>query len=561
MGSFVAQGVLTHHARSRTRARVPGALGAVLILLVSTFATTVSTVRSAMAGPRYGGTLHVAFTIQAVTFDPAQAQGADWRLMNGTLFNGLYRLDRYGQPQLDLAAAPPTISADRTVWTFRLRKGVLFSNGDEVTADDVKFSITRTLDPHLKPVPSWGQEADDIFVGSHDMIAGKATSVPGIQVLGRYTIRFHLVHPVAILPSILAETFNMVLPRAVVSRESPQDVADRPIGTGPFVLQSWTKGVRVVFVRNPHYFRTGKPYIDRIIADTNVAPSTIALGVEKGELQGAGFAGDLPAADIQQARSDPRFRSYVRPVPIVEAVWIDLNVHVDPFREQRLRQAVALALNRPHLVKVMGGAAVPATQLYIPLMVQHDPRLDATPVYPYDPHKAAALVKASGYHGQPIPFLFPNNHVYQAAAPGIQQDLGRIGLNVALRGETGLAILTAASKPRGSQLVLTSWPIDYPDAFDIYSGALSCASAAAGGFNFAHYCDPASDQLVREAEGLPLGAARTGLFRQAQRRLLQSAAHVPALFLKNATLVSPRVGGFYYHAIYGWQYENYWLKP
>src|SRR5205823_4306318 len=117
MGSFVAQGVLTHHARSPTRACVPGALGAVLILLVSTFAAAASTARSPMAGPRYSGTLHVAFTIQAATFDPAQAQGADWRLMNGTLFNGLYRLDRYGQPQLDLAAAPPTINADRTVWT------------------------------------------------------------------------------------------------------------------------------------------------------------------------------------------------------------------------------------------------------------------------------------------------------------------------------------------------------------------------------------------------------------------------------------------------------------
>jgi ABC-type transport system substrate-binding protein len=353
----------------------------------------------------------------------------------------------------------------------------------------------------------------------------------------------------------------MVLPRAVVSHESPQDRADHPIGTGPFVLQSWTKGARVVFVRNPHYFRAGKPYLDRIIADTNANPAAIALGVEKGDLQGFALATDVPAADVQQARGDLQFRSYVLPVPIVEAVWLDVNVHVAPFGDPRLRQAVAMALDRPHLVKLMGGAAVPANQLYIPLMAQHDPALDLAPVYSYNPRRAAALVRASGYHGQPIILLYPNNQVYQAAAPGIQQDLQRIGLNVALRGVTGLALVEAASKPTGSQMVLSQWSIDYPDAFDLYSGALSCQTAAAGGFNFAHYCDPSADGLVDAAERLPLGAARTGLFRQAQRRLLQSATHVPALFLKNATLVSPRVGGFYYHAIYGWQYEDYWLKP
>jgi ABC-type transport system substrate-binding protein len=515
----------------------------------------------APAGPRYGGTVRVDFAIQALTFDPAQAQFADYRLVVGALFDGLYRLDRNGRPQLDLAAAPPTVSANRTVWTFRLRRGVRFSSGMELTADDVTFTLTRTLDPHLKPVPSWGQTIDDIFVGSHAMVTGKATSVPGIAVLDRYTIRFHLVHPVAILPFILAEAFNMVLPRAVVSRESPQDVADHPIGTGAFMVQSWTKGQHVVLVRNPHYFRAGKPYLDRVIVDTDVAPSTIALRIEKGEVQGAGFAADIPAADIQQARADPRFRSYVRPVPIVTEVSLDLNVHLAPFRDQRVRQAVAMALDRPHLVKLMGGAAVPANQLFIPLTAQHDPGLDAQAVYPYDPRRAAALVRASGYHGQPITLLYSINRPYQAAAPGIQQDLHQIGLNVILRGVTDQAMVAVGSELSGSQMVFTVWTIAYPDASDIYAGVLDCAAAQAGGLNFAHYCDPTADALVDEAEALPLGAARTALFRRAQRRLLQSAAHVPALFLKPATLVSPRVGGFYYNAIFGWHYEDYWLMP
>jgi ABC-type transport system substrate-binding protein len=537
------------------------AAAGLLTLLIAQCATATAPVRSAVASPRYGGTLHVAFALQALTFDPAHALFADWRLALGALYNGLYRLDRNGQPQLDLAAAPPTISADQRVWTFALRRGVRFSNGMEVTADDVKFSLTRTLDPHLKPVPSVGQTADDIFVGSHAMVTGKAKSVRAIEVLNRYTVRLHLAHPVAILPFLLAQSYNMVLPQAVISHESAQDVADHPVGTGPFILQSWTKGGRLVFVRNPHYFRAGKPYLDRIIVDTNVAPSTIALRVEKGELQGAAFAGDLTGADIQQARGDPRFRRYLVPAPIVGAVWLDLNVHVAPFGDPRLRRAVAMALDRPHLVKLMGGVAVPATQLYVPLLPQHDPQLDAAPLYRYDPGRAAALVKASGYRGQPITLLYPSNRVYQAAAPGVQQDLQQIGLKVVLRGETDQAIVAGAVNPKGSQMVFLTWGIDYPDAYDLYFALQSCASAAAGGLNFARFCDPTADRLVNEAEGLPLGAARTARYRKVQRRLLRSAAHVPVLFLKSTDLVSPRVGGFYYHPIYGWQYEDYWLKP
>jgi ABC-type transport system substrate-binding protein len=536
------------------------AVGLLLILLISTFGTR-ATARQAPDTPRHGGTIHVAFAIQALTFDPALAVAADWYLINGTLFDGLYRLDRDARPQIDLAARPPAISAGGLVWTFRLRRGVRFSNGMELTAADVKFSITRTIDPHLKPAPSWGQQVDDVFVGAHDVIAGRATSVSGIQVLDRYTIRFKLAHPVAILPYILAETFNMILPQAVISRESPQAVADHPIGTGPFMLQSWTKGVRVVFVRNPHYFRAGKPYVDRIIADTNVAPSLIALRVERGELDGAALADSLNAADIEQARSDPRFQGYLVPTTGTEVVWLDLNAHVAPFTDQRLRGAVAMGIDRPHLVQLMGGAAAPATQLYIPLLAQHNPRLDMRPIYFYDPQKAAALVKASSYRGQPITLLYPNNRAYQVVVPGIQQDLQQIGLNLKVQGGTGLAEYDAATKPTGSQMALTSLSADYPDAYDIYSSSLSCAAAATGGFNFAHYCDLTADSIVQAAQGLPLGAKRTALLRQAQDRILASAAHIPLVFPKPTELVSPKIGGFYYQPLFGWRYEDYWLNP
>ena len=109
--------------------------------------------------------------------------------------------------------------------------------------------------------------------------------------------------------------------------------------------------------------------------------------------------------------------------------WLDLNVHVAPLNNLKLRQAIAMAINRTRLVKLLGGNAIAAYQMYIPLDTQHDPALDQHPVYPYDPAKAAALVKASGYDGKPITVLYGTDSTYYAGmAPGIQQQLQQVGL-------------------------------------------------------------------------------------------------------------------------------------
>ncbi|HWE61238.1 MAG TPA: ABC transporter substrate-binding protein, partial [Chloroflexota bacterium] len=321
------------------------------LLLALLLPAAGSATKAASSGPVRGGSISIGFPGDMVTFDPAQAYSDDWQVMNGTLYDGLYQFDRNGVPRLDLAAAPPTISADRTVWTFHLHKGVQFSNGMDLTADDIAFSITRTLDPKLKPAVSWGQTSDAIFQGAQDFIAGKAKGVAGIQVLDPSTIRFTLAQPVAIFPYILAETFNFVVPRAVVTKESPDYFASHPVGTGPFMLQSWQKGTKLVFVRNPHYFKPGRPYLDSVVVYVNIPASVITLKVEKGELAGLGDASQVSAADVHQGRSDPRYASYFVDVPTTFAIWLDLNVHAAPLTQLAIRQAVAMAIDRKRLVQ------------------------------------------------------------------------------------------------------------------------------------------------------------------------------------------------------------------
>ena len=514
----------------------------------------------AAPGPARGGTVRVAYSAALNTLDPAQAYTDDWWLINGTVFNGLYLFDRNDKPQLNLVAALPVISAGRTVWTFTIRKDARFSNGMPVTAEDLRYSITRSLDPHLKPGASWGQSQDLVFAGAAEFVAGKAKSVSGIQVVNRSTIRFVLAQPFANLPSLLAETFNMAMPAAAAAKQSADDVTHHPIGAGPFMLQSWQRGSQAVLVRNPYYFRNDRPYLDKIIAYENVTPSLIALKIQKGEVDGFGNDQEVAAPDLHQMSADPKYAGYVVTAASAAAVWLDLNTHVAPLNNLKVRQAIAMAISRRRLVQLLGGNGLPATQMYIPLDAQHDPTMDSQAVYPYDLAKAAALVKASGVGATPITVLYSTDQSYYAAmAPGIQQQLQQIGLNVTLKGVSESTRIALTQPLTGHQVSFDLWSMDYPDGADIYSGAMSCGANAAGGLIGAHYCDAAADVLVTRAQGLPLGAVRDALLRRAQRQILGAAAQIPLVFIKSVELVSPRVGGFYYQPAFGWQFENYRL--
>src|SRR5581483_6298892 len=141
----------------RSRSLFWPALGALLTIIASTIgAGTVAANNSAAPAD----TVRIAYTANLAYLDPAQAYTDDWWLINGTIYNGLYQFDRNGRPQLALAAAPPTISSDGKTWTFKMRTDARFSNGQPVTAGDLAYSITRSLDPHLKPAASWGEGFD-----------------------------------------------------------------------------------------------------------------------------------------------------------------------------------------------------------------------------------------------------------------------------------------------------------------------------------------------------------------------------------------------------------------
>ena len=135
------------------------------------------------------------------------------------------------------------------MWEFTLRPGVKFHNGREMTAEDVKYSFERTIDPKTK---SPGQGFYSNILGYDDMVAGKATTLSGVKIPDSKTVEITLKQPDASFLHIVAINFSAVVPKEEVAKYG-EDFGKNPVGTGPYKFVSWDLGKQLVLERNPGY--------------------------------------------------------------------------------------------------------------------------------------------------------------------------------------------------------------------------------------------------------------------------------------------------------------------
>src|SRR5688572_20471762 len=192
------------------------------------------------------GSMVVTYKDDVSTLDPAI--GYDWQnwSMIKSLFDGLMDY-KPGTAELtpDLAESYE-ISPEGTQYTFKLHKGVKFHNGREVTAEDVKYSIERVVNPKTQ---SPGAGFFGSIKGWDEVSGGKSETLSGITVVDPHTVRFDLSRPDATFLHVMAINFSFPVPKEEVDKLGP-DFGKSPVGNGAFKLAEWTLGQRVVFERN-----------------------------------------------------------------------------------------------------------------------------------------------------------------------------------------------------------------------------------------------------------------------------------------------------------------------
>ncbi|MDR3497379.1 MAG: ABC transporter substrate-binding protein, partial [Ancalomicrobiaceae bacterium] len=390
------------------------------LLMAATIVAAAASPALSADAPMKGAKIVVTYKDDIATLDPAI--GYDWQ--NWSMISAMFvRLVDYKPGTAELypsLAESFDISPDGKTYTFKLRKGVKFTNGREIVADDVKFSIERAVNPKTQgPGGGFFHSID----GADAVTAGKADTISGIEVVDPATVRFHLTQPDATFLNVLALNFASVVPKEVVAAEGA-DFGKKPVGAGAFILKEWVSGQRLVFERNPDYFHKDAPLIDGYTVEVGQEPMVALLRLKKGEVD---IAGDgIPPAQYLEMKNSPDYAGMIVDHDQLETSYITINTTMKPFDNVKVRQAINMAINKERIVRIINGRATAASQILPPSMAGYDPGYKG---YPFDPAKAKALIAEAGYPNGFSTELYamnadPNPRIAQA----IQQDLATVGI-------------------------------------------------------------------------------------------------------------------------------------
>ena len=505
-------------------------------------ATLIASMAPALAAdPKQGGAMIVTYKDDVSTLDPAI--GYDWQ--NWSMIKSLFsRLMDYEPGTTNLKpdlAEGYDISADGLTYTFKLRHGVKFHSGREMTAEDVAYSFNRTVDPRTA---SPGAGFFKSIAGFDDLTAGKATSMSGVKVVDPYTIAFTLAKPDATFLQVVALNFAGVVAREDVDKWGA-DYGHHPDGTGAYYLADWTLGQQVVFKRNLDYYVPGTPYLDEIDFKIGAEPLTALLQLQKGEID---IAGDgIPPAKFLEVMNDPEQARLVVKGAQLETSYLTIKTTIKPFDDLKVRQAINMAINKDRIVKIINGRAVVANQPLPPGMPGYNPDYKG---YSYDPEKARALLAEARYDaGQSFDLYVYNTDPNPRIAQAIQQDLAAIGMTVNIKSLDQANVIAAGGEPDQAPLIWSGgmgWIADFPDPSDFYAPILGCAGAVKGGWNWSLYCNKDIEALAAKADAMVAtdqAQARAELWKEIFGKIQDDAAWAPIFNEERYTMHTARIGG------------------
>ncbi|NJS39713.1 MAG: ABC transporter substrate-binding protein [Rhodobacteraceae bacterium] len=395
---------------------------------------------------------------EATLYDPATSiTASSWELLH-ILYDGLTEMDENMQPMPGLATAWET--PDPLTYLFTIREGVTFHNGRTMTPADVAGSLSRLIDP-----------------ATGSFFAGQMGKITAVTVEPDNRVKITLSEPWAPMLGALSSTMASIIPMEELAAGT-FDPTTQFNGTGPYMVESHAQGDNWVLTRNPNYWKAGQPVADRVVVRIIPTEQSLIAGLRDGTIH------------IAQFDASPDASLLLKQVDNVEVVqnlqtnvfWMFLNAVKEgsPFKDQKVRQAVVLALDRERIAQVaMGGNAAPASAMPPAFNACDTAKL---PFYNRDVERSKALLAEAGASGLTFELLITAGTTLPAIGQVIRDSLAEAGITVNL-----------AALDEGT--VVTRMWVDNPGNFE---GALSW---------YAGYSDPAMLPLwfVPEVAGFSAG--------------------------------------------------------
>lgn len=448
-----------------------------------------------------GGDLRAALTGEPDVLDPATSSIYTGAQVYEGIFSKLIDMDEAGNFVPDLATA--WTQNDATTWTFTLVDNASFHNGEKFTSADVKYTFERILDPKTASA-----------------YAGLYAQIDKVETPDPQTVVFHLKSTFGPFLTNLATNGQIVNQKAIEGG----DPARQPVGTGPFTFVEWVQGDHITLKKNPSYFKAGLPHLDSVTFRFLLVDQSRIDGLTAGELD---WVDAIPLQQVDALSKDDRFTYVSSPVAGIPD-FLAMNTKVAPFDNPKVRQAVALAINREEIrsFAYLGTGEAGAVE-----MPTGSSWYDAEGIFAATPdlEKAKALLAEAGHaDGLTVEYLgLPQYPELLKTGQVVREQLKKIGITMEIKPVDVSVWFDAFVK--GEYQITSAYQERTIDPDNFYSLVIR----SGGPINTTGYSNPEVDALIDQAAAETDTTKRKDLYRQIRAKV---TADAPLVFVHYETL-------------------------
>ena len=486
--------------------------------------------RSAAAQtPKPGGTLISAQATEATGLDPQLVPALSRSRRSPLMYSQLVRFDETMTPRPELAESWET-SKDGLAWTFKLREGVKFHDGQEMTSADVKFTFDRLFEKSP---------------GKSDFIA-----VDKVEPAGKYAVKFTTKEPFAGLLAALGGFWGFIISEAGIKKHG--DLNKAALGTGPFMLADWKVEQQLVLKKHPGYFKKGQPYVDELIVRTIPDEANIVAALRTGQIQHAFIEDNKNYNLLKDEKSLTGYRS-----SRLGYDYLNITATRGPLKDVRVRQAISWAVDRSQVLRVaaagFGRLTAPATA---PMRQWQLPEEAWMKYYKPDVEKAKKLMAEAGQSGGFTVkcMVIPTFPTMVSGAPVIANQLKRIGITMEIE-NVEYAIWIKRWLAHDFDMTMNTTP-GYADPDTAFFRALHSTK----GQNWNSWSVPELDALLEEGRRTMDQKKRKEIYDRVQIMILENVPHLWLFSADTIDFTQASVKGFKQHPttlLYG--LDSAWL--